>query len=93
MVDLSISDTQGAHAVQELCARLRAQGVASVSIIALLDKAARRTVDLAPDYRGFEVGAPPPVPPAEPLHACQDFALRPACTWRLLLLHKLCCIA
>lgn len=44
-----------AHTVQELCGQLREQGAASVSVIALLDKAARREVDLMPDYRGFEV--------------------------------------
>ena len=54
---------RGAHMVQELCARLQKQGAASVSVIALLDKAARRTVDLAPDYRGFEVTASRPVAP------------------------------
>jgi hypothetical protein len=42
--------------VQEVCSRLRSQGAASVATVALLDKAARRTVDLQPDYRGFEVG-------------------------------------
>lgn len=41
--------------LQELCSRMRRQGAASVSIITLLDKVARRVVDLTPDYRGFEV--------------------------------------
>ena len=41
--------------LQELCSRMRKQGAASVSIITLLDKVARRVVDLTPDYRGFEV--------------------------------------
>ena len=34
---------------------MRKQGAVSVSIITLLDKVARRVVDLTPDYRGFEV--------------------------------------
>ena len=42
-------------AMQELCARMRKQGAASVSVVALLDKVARRVVDLKPDYTGFEV--------------------------------------
>lgn len=41
--------------MQELCSRMRTQGAASVSIVTLLDKVARRVVDLKPDYRGFEV--------------------------------------
>ena len=40
---------------QEVCTRLRAQGAASVLTVALLDKSARRTVALQPDYKGFEV--------------------------------------
>ena len=34
---------------------MRKQGAASVSVVTLLDKVARRVVDLKPDYRGFEV--------------------------------------
>ena len=37
---------------------MRKQGAASVSVVTLLDKVARRVVDLKPDYRGFEVCAP-----------------------------------
>ena len=44
-----------AYPAQEVCARLLAQGAATVATVTLLDKAARRTVDLQPDYRGFEV--------------------------------------
>ena len=40
---------------QELCARLKSQGAASVSTVTLLDKSARRQVDVQPDYKGFEV--------------------------------------
>ncbi|CAL5221099.1 g3231 [Coccomyxa viridis] len=40
--------------LQELCSRMRKQGAASVSTVTLLDKVARRVVDLEPDYRGFE---------------------------------------
>lgn len=47
-----------ACAAQEVCARLMAQGAASVATITLLDKAARRTVDLQPDFMGFEVSTP-----------------------------------
>ena len=36
---------------------MRTQGAASVSVVALLDKVARRVVDLKPDYRGFEAGS------------------------------------
>ena len=77
----------GARTVQELCGRLRAQGAASVAVIALLDKAARRTVDLTPDYRGFEVTAPPPVPHGK---LCKHVrtCMSPACAWTLLVLHK-----
>lgn len=46
-----------AAVMQELCARMRKQGAASVSVVTLLDKVARRVVDLKPDYRGFEVGS------------------------------------
>lgn len=37
---------------------MRKQGAASVSTVTLLDKVARRVVDLEPDYRGFEVCYP-----------------------------------
>ena len=37
---------------------MRQQGAASVSVVALLDKVARRVVDLKPDYIGFEVCCP-----------------------------------
>ncbi|KAK9914830.1 hypothetical protein WJX75_001089 [Coccomyxa subellipsoidea] len=40
--------------LQELCARLRSQGAASVNTVTLLDKSARRQVDLQADYKGFE---------------------------------------
>ena len=68
----------GARTVQELCGRLQKQGAASVAVITLLDKAARRTVDLAPDYRGFEVTVPPSVPPGK---LCMHVRarMRPAC--------------
>ena len=80
------------HTVQELCGQLREQGAASVSVITLLDKAARRAVDLTPDYRGFEVRSPTPVPSwssCMPVRTC----MRPACAWSLLLLQKPCCVA
>ncbi|CAL8468800.1 g8341 [Coccomyxa elongata] len=40
--------------LEEICARLRSQGAASVKTVTLLDKSARRQVDLQPDYKGFE---------------------------------------
>ena len=47
----------GCAPAQELCARLRTQGAASVNTVTLLDKSARRQVDLQADYKGFEVRA------------------------------------
>ena len=34
---------------------LKARGAASLRVVTLLDKPCRRQVDLAPDYRGFEI--------------------------------------
>ncbi len=41
--------------LQRLVAAVRSRGAASVKVCCLLDKPARRVVDLCPDYVGFEI--------------------------------------
>ena len=43
------------NTLKRLCEQIENFGAASVKVCALLDKPSRRTVDLVPDYRGFEV--------------------------------------
>lgn len=44
---------------QRLTGAMLTDGAASVRLATLLDKPARRVVDVIPDYVGFEASAPP----------------------------------